>query len=198
MVEDLDAFRSRYGTVGMRLAGEYRGNLDNGGEALRLLGPGDEPLLEVWYRDWWIPSTDGGGRSLVIADPRGDPDRWGESAGWRASDAVLGSPGLDESAGPPEGGLQLPGDSNQDGALDLADPVSILFRLFLGAAAPPAPCEGPLGAAGNLVVLDQNGDGQVSISDAVHGLAYLFRGGPPPVEGAFCVRVPGCPSICRE
>jgi hypothetical protein len=152
----------------------------------------------VWYRDRWVPSTDGGGYSLVIADPRGDPDRWGEAASWRSSVALLGSPGVDESAGPPQGGLQLPGDSNQDGALNLADSLSILLRLFAGGSAPPAPCEGPLGSGGNLVVLDLNGDGGVSISDAVHGLSYLFRGGPPPVQGAFCVRVPGCLSICLE
>ena len=60
------------------------------------------------------------------------------------------------------------GDTNDDGRLDISDPVSLLTHLFLG---------GPLGcsAAG-----DADGSSRLDITDAVFLLSFLFRGGVAP------------------
>jgi hypothetical protein len=98
-------------------------------------------------------------------------------------------------SGPDAGGYQLPGDSNQDGSLDISDAVSLLARLFLGGAR-PLPCDGPLSSGGNRRLLDVNGDEGVDLTDAVYLLNFLFRSGPAPALGLSCVRIQGCPDAC--
>lgn len=68
------------------------------------------------------------------------------------------------------------GDANEDGSLDLGDPVRILIELFAG---PDDPSECP-------DALDANDDGTVDLADAVHLLRFLFRGAdaPPSPLGA--------------
>ena len=93
-------------------------------------------------------------------------------------------------------GLQRLGDSNQDGGLDISDPLSLLFHLFTGS--PELPCEGgTIFHSGNRTLLDSNGSGEVDLSDALHVLFFLFNGGPPPAgdEGA-CVEIEWCPEAC--
>ncbi len=64
----------------------------------------------------------------------------------------------------------LGGDTNGDGAIDVADPIALLAYLFDGASAPE-----PLAAG------DANGDGGLDLADAIYTLAYLFTDGPAPV-----------------
>jgi hypothetical protein len=53
------------------------------------------------------------------------------------------------------------------------------------------PChEESLSAPGNLAVLDFDGDGTVSIADAVALVRHLFSHGPPPALGASCIVLP--------
>ncbi|MGA1533212.1 MAG: hypothetical protein ACO4B4_01790 [Planctomycetota bacterium] len=61
------------------------------------------------------------------------------------------------------------GDANQDGVLDLGDPITILETLFSGGD--PLPCPD---------AADANDDGAVDIADPISLLEYLFGGGPPP------------------
>jgi len=70
VVKNLTAFQSTYGT-GISIAGEYSGNLSNGGEkiVLSLPSPLDASILRFEYSDTWYPSTDGNGSSLTINDP---------------------------------------------------------------------------------------------------------------------------------
>ncbi len=187
------AFIAVHGAQGVWIAGEYEGELHNAGEMIVLSGPRSEPIHEFRYSDRWHPETDGGGYSLTIADPRGDPSAWGSRAGWRPSRRPGGSPGFDEDAG----GLQLPGDFNQDSLLDISDAVRVLTALFIDATIEP-PCEGGPGEGGNLKLLDSNGDGALNLSDAVYVLGFLFAGGNDPVLGTACVRVEGCPERCEE
>jgi hypothetical protein len=182
----------------IHIAGEFEGELHNAGERIMLEGPRGEAILDFRYRDLWYPETDGGGRSLVIRDPRGDPETWGDRASWRPSDVEGGTPGADESA--LADGLQVPGDFNQDGKLDISDPVGLLAYLFVDGSA-PLPCVGAGEAAGidqggNAAVLDSNGDGRVDLSDAIHTLSFLFVGGSPHVLGTSCVPIQGCRSAC--
>ena len=68
------------------------------------------------------------------------------------------------------------GDVNQDGAIDLGDPIASLPWFFLIAA--PNPC---------LAALDANGDDSSNIADTVYLLNYLFlMGDPPPAPFPAC------------
>jgi hypothetical protein len=70
---------------------------------------------------------------------------------------------------PPGGSMPfVRGDANSDGAVDVADAVTILEHLFAGGA---APCRS---------ALDTNNSAGVDIADAVYLLAFLFSHGPPP------------------
>ena len=95
----------------------------------------------------------------------------------------------------PGDGLQLQGNLNQDGAVDLSDAVSILGVLFLGAPG-PLPCGDSIESPGNGALLDVNGDSRVDIGDPVHLLNYLFSGGVPPSMGPECTPISGCPTAC--
>lgn len=88
---------------------------------------------------------------------------------------------------------QRPGDCNQDGSLDISDPVCLLGYLFLGTI-PSLPCAGGSSSDGaNITLLDANGDGALDLSDSVSLLSFLFLGGPPPVHGLQCISIDGCP-----
>jgi hypothetical protein len=65
------------------------------------------------------------------------------------------------------------GDSNDDGRVDIADAVHIIFRLFGDGGEPPC-----------LDAADAQADGSLDLSDPVFILDYLFlAGSPPPAPG---------------
>ena len=196
VIRDARGFADRYDLGGTLVAGEYAGALDNSGECLRLIGPDGEFILDFSYEDSWYPSTDGLGPSLVIDDAQEDRSTWGEADSWRPSDFAFGSPGIDESGDIPLGGLQLPGNVNQDANLDVSDAVALLGHLFTGTPA-ILPCgDGTINDPANLTLLDHNGDLAINLADAVSLLAYLFQGGSAPSAGTQCVRVLNCPNSC--
>jgi hypothetical protein len=198
LLEDLAAFKARYDTTGMKIAGEYAGKLSNRGEPLALKGPLGETLLEFRYDEAWFPETDGGGPSLVIADALLSPESWKAKESWHPSRLMGGSPGGPEPGDGGLGGWQRPGDSNQDGSLDIADGVSLLLRLFSGSPL-PMPCDGDsFNAGGNLALLDVNNDAAVNLSDVIHMLHYVFLNGPPPALGGGCARIEGCLNACAR
>jgi hypothetical protein len=86
VVSNIASFRSTYGTD-VNIAGEYSGNLSNGGEkvVLSLPSPLDAAILRFEYRDTWYPVTDGDGSSLAINDPLAHPAGWSESVNWHAT-----------------------------------------------------------------------------------------------------------------
>jgi len=86
VVSNTASFRSTYGT-GINVAGEYSGNLSNGGEkvVLSLPWPLDAAILRFGYSDTWYPATDGNGSSLAINDPLANPADWSESVNWHAT-----------------------------------------------------------------------------------------------------------------
>ena len=192
VVGNLPVFESRYDTTGMPIAGQYSGQLSNGGERVELSFGAGFPILAFEYDDAWHPLTDGTGFSLVVGDITAARDSWGEAASWRASAARHGSPG--EADSEPEGGFQLPGDLSQDGRANITDAVQILGALFRGAE---LPC-GDGSVEANTAVADLNGDQDVSIADAVHLLNYLFREGAAPTLGVDCVRLATCPDACAR
>jgi hypothetical protein len=77
-------------------------------------------------------------------------------------------------------GVVLPtfrrGDVNEDGKVDIADPVSLLGHLFSGKPMPNCPDAG-----------DANNDGTLNIADAIKILGHLFAGtGPLPAPFGAC------------
>ncbi len=64
----------------------------------------------------------------------------------------------------------LPGDANDDGAVDISDPINVLIYLFAG----PFELRCPNAA-------DANADDSVNLSDAIWLLQSLFRNGSPPI-----------------
>jgi CotH kinase protein len=135
VVHNRAAFISRYGT-GIRIAGEFSGSLDNAGERLTLLGPLGEPILDFSYDPSWYPITDGGGFSLVAADPTAPPGAWGQAGNWRPSSRLGGSPGSTDPPRPPAvlGAILASGN-----ALRLAWPASSGTFNLGSAASPEAP-----------------------------------------------------------
>lgn len=97
VVKNRAAFQSRYGPA-IRVAGEYSGSLDNGGDHLVLLGPVGETILDFSYDPNWYPITDGDGFSLVIVDPNLPTSAWGLAQSWRPSETVGGSPAATDPA----------------------------------------------------------------------------------------------------
>ena len=95
------------------------------------------------------------------------------------------------------GGLQMPGDINQDTLLDLTDGV-ILFR-FLFQGQPATLACGPDGVTspGNLLLGDWNGDGELDLTDGIALLDWIFVGAPGHVLGGSCQALAGCPSACE-
>lgn len=91
VVDNLVSFRSAYG-MGINIAGEYSGNLSNGGEQiiLQLPDPLEAAILRFRYNDAWYPATDGGGNSLAIEDPFAPPATWSESESWRSATPTPG------------------------------------------------------------------------------------------------------------
>jgi hypothetical protein len=176
-----------------QVAGEFTGKLDNAGEVLRLVGADGTSLFSVAYADDWYRPSDGGGHSLVLADESVPPFDADTKRSWALSRAVGGSPGALDRVSV---GRQVPGDVDQNGRLNLADPLVLLRHLF-SADAIDLPCGERLGSAGNQALLDANGDGSVNIGDVSHQLRYLFQRGAAPVLGTDCRPIAGCRAGCE-
>jgi len=93
VASDVAAFRSEYGTA-IPLAGQYSGNLSNGGEnvVLKLPLPLEAAILRFAYQDTWYPDTDGAGKSLTILDPLEHPSAWNDAQNWLPADPTPGQP----------------------------------------------------------------------------------------------------------
>jgi hypothetical protein len=100
------------------------------------------------------------------------------------------------------GGVQKPGDFNQDGLFNLSDPIATLNHLFVGGASALPPCgDNMVTHAANIALLDSNGDVAINLSDPIYDLNFLFSGGPRPgacVDNTCpCIVIAGCPSIAE-
>jgi len=93
VVSDVNAFDLRYDTSGITIAGEYTGNLDNGGEkiVLKLPVPYEAAIMRFSYDDAWYPMTDGLGMVLSIIDANAEPDTWNDKNSWQQVPPTPGS-----------------------------------------------------------------------------------------------------------
>ena len=112
VVEDLDAFRSRYGDQ-IAVAGQWSGGLSNRGETVVVSYHG-QTLQRFRYDPAWHLATNGDGPSLQVIDAAAaDLSLWNSAEGWRPSRSPMGSPDATDEP--------LAGDSNGDGLFDIAD-----------------------------------------------------------------------------
>jgi hypothetical protein len=88
-------------------------------------------------------------------------------------------------------GGQAPGDCNQDGAVDISDGICLLNFLFSDRTV-VLPCDG----AGDLDLLNWNGDAFLDLTDAVALINWLFLSEAGHVLGKGCRHVEGCPQLC--
>ena len=99
LVRSVAAFTSRYGGS-LPIAGEFSGQLNNGGDELVLVDRFGQTALRLAYDDAWQPITDGQGFSLVATDEAALPADLSTprvAAGhWISSQFHGGSPGADE------------------------------------------------------------------------------------------------------
>lgn len=93
LVRNQSAFEYLYG-AGLPVAGVYQGQLDNGGERLRIETALGRPIQDFAYSDAWFDHTDGGGYSLVAIDPAAGDSILSTKAGWRPSNPPSGGPGV--------------------------------------------------------------------------------------------------------
>ena len=120
VVANTDAMTLRYG-AGLPIAGNYAGNLSNGGERIKLSIGAGTPLIEFIYNDdaeGWPSESDGNGKSLIRVDLGNEADL---SAGnsWAVGE-VGGSPGsLNSVPEPPK-----TADSDHDGMDDDAESLA--------------------------------------------------------------------------
>ena len=97
VVRDTAAFQARYGS-GLPVAGQYAGNLNNGGERIELLDAAGAVIHSFRLEDNWFDITDGQGFSLTVRNPKtADPNGYGDKSLWRPSAKTGGSPGADDS-----------------------------------------------------------------------------------------------------
>ena len=81
----------------------------------------------------------------------------------------MATEGWIKRAGAPPGQEFIRGDSNDDGEVDLADPVWTVSELFHGG--PPSACR---------AAADSNGDGALDVADAAYTIRWLLQGGSAP------------------
>lgn len=93
VVNDLNAFNQQHGEE-MTVAGEFSGNLNNGGERLLLVDQSGEIIRDFVYLDdtGWPQAADGEGPSLTLKYPESAPDH-SEGQNWRNSRFSGGHPG---------------------------------------------------------------------------------------------------------
>jgi VCBS repeat-containing protein len=164
VVNNLTAFESFYGT-GLPVAGEYSGNLSNGGEHLRLeitsLAAG---IHDFDYDDKWYPSTDGGGYALVVANPSVSRHDWGIKETWIAGEAG-GTPG--------ENDLVVLAGTNQ--AITLPNNANLNGSIFEGTTAPAQVTltwSQESGPSGTSIAAESQKDTTVSFTRPGH---YVFK-----------------------
>ncbi len=195
IVSNRSVFATRYDDRAVNIAGQYTGRLSNGGEAIELVH-GKSTILAFEFDDAWIPATDGEGFSLTIKNAGASPDSWGDERSCQASSRMHGPPGTGDEV--PDGGLQLPGDVNQDNGVNVTDAVVLLRVLFGGGGDRLACGDGGFEEAPNQLLLDIDGDASVNLNDAIYLLRYLvLAGGGVPALGTTCVPIVGCPDVCN-
>ena len=115
-----NAFLFRYGNnAAVKIVGEFAGNLNNSGERVTFLAANNSVIADFTYGviEPWPVASNGGGYSLVLNNPTGNPN-YAAGLAWRSSPQIGGSPGLTNTVaftGSPGG------DTDKDGLTDFME-----------------------------------------------------------------------------
>lgn len=101
VVANTAAFRSLHPEVGIIVAGEYTGSLNNSGDRITLVGPMQEPIQDISFSPAWYPATDGTGFALVAVNEDASGSASGQQSAWRPGSILGGTPGAGEPAATP-------------------------------------------------------------------------------------------------
>lgn len=93
IVNDLALFQRSYGNTN-RVAGVFKGSLNNDQNRVQLEGSLGEPILDFLYDDDWYKTTDGFGFSLVVRNEAASRQDWTSKTSWRPSSSAFGNPGV--------------------------------------------------------------------------------------------------------
>ena len=93
LAKNPDAFAFRNPEVSVTVLGPYLGFLNNDGEQLQLVDAEGENILSFDFNDFWYPTTDGEGRTLVLREGITPFNEYDEAASWGSSLEVGGSVG---------------------------------------------------------------------------------------------------------
>lgn len=93
LVENTAAFNAAFPGLSASIAGQYSGNLSNGGERLTFVANNNSIIRDFTYDDVspWPEEADGEGPALVLIRPETNPDH-SLAANWRASTINGGAP----------------------------------------------------------------------------------------------------------
>ncbi len=177
-----------------------------GGDSVPPFTNGDDQVFEGTVGpDWgWFGNGTGhtkdlldGVNSMYMFHRQGDPTRlldvivWTNDPGYVPTDEDYEMAELFEGGGPARPTFHR-GDPNDDGAINITDPIGILEFLFAGGGQPP----------GCLETADVNNDGAVNITDPVGLLGFLFGGegvvAPPGPVSEPCGPDPDAPNTAGD
>jgi hypothetical protein len=121
VVSNMTAFTARYGS-GLPVAGQYSGQLSNGGEGLLISDSAGLPINDFAFDDVppWPTAADGNGPSMETTNLAGD---YSSGTNWRASATPGGNPGR---------AATMPGDFNGNSVVDGTD--FLVWQRGLGGA----------------------------------------------------------------
>lgn len=187
VVEDTEAFETRYGT-GLNVAGQWSGSLSNGGEELNLLDGLGEELMSVNFGDGdpWSFLADGEGSSLIFDSPETtEVAKRGKYYSWRASVEYGGTPGVAETspAGVVINEILAHTDLPQRDAIELFNPTSSSVDVsgwyLSDSSSSPFKFQIPAGsvlAAGSYLVFDEDDFNPTPDSPGENDFALSSRG----------------------
>ncbi len=95
IVSDVARFQAAYPLVdAAKIVGEFAGNLDNGGERIKLDDSTGSTIVDFSYGDGdpWPERADGAGGTLVVVDAALANDQFAKYYSWRGSAEMGGSP----------------------------------------------------------------------------------------------------------
>jgi hypothetical protein len=200
LVKNLAKFQEHYDTRQVKIAGVFELSLSNTTQNINLkLGPDPTPFLTFKFVDTWHPSTDGGGPSLVLADPHVQREAMNAAAAWRPSLSTDGSPGRADTAIPDINldmkvdardldllceriaARDLRYDFSQDGRMDSADLLRVVQDV-LKTTAGDANLDGIFNTADLVAVF------QAGLYEAVGGERATWGTGDWDCDGRFTTR----------
>ena len=97
VVANPEAFSSRYPNPQIRIAGQFTGSLNNGGDRITLVGPLQEPIQDFTYQPSWYRATDGLGFALVTTADTNPDSVLSSRSGWAPGSSLNGTPGQPET-----------------------------------------------------------------------------------------------------